>query len=93
MIMYVIFLCLLFLSEEDVISFDDAAQRDQNQKMFPKRYGTGTCTLCLWKCHGNIIENINWYIIWYRTLPLLSHDTGIKFLSSGYLLFQANKFT
>jgi hypothetical protein len=28
---------LLFLSEEDVISFDDAAQRDQNQKMFPKR--------------------------------------------------------
>jgi hypothetical protein len=37
-IMYVVFSRLLFLSEEDVISFDDAAQRDQNQKMFPKRY-------------------------------------------------------
>ncbi len=38
MIMFVVFSRLLFLSEEDVISFDDAAQRDQNQKMFPKRY-------------------------------------------------------
>ncbi len=38
MIMFVVYSRLLFLSEEDVISFDDAAQRDQNQKMFPKRY-------------------------------------------------------
>jgi hypothetical protein len=34
----VVVMFLLFYLEEDVISFDDAAQRDQNQKMFPNRY-------------------------------------------------------